>query len=225
LSPEKPLDQLIPPPDLVLERIESMRENLKARSGGRTKLLPVTKAFPIEAVSAALAAGIEEVGENYAQELLEKNRQLPEGRVIWHMIGRLQRNKVRRLAGVVGLWQTVDRSSLIDEIAKWNAGTKILVQVDPLESAGKGGCPPSEVEALVTRGVEAGLNVVGLMTVGAAGDPIGTAYSFKVLAGLADRLGLPERSMGMTDDVEMAVDMGSTLVRVGRAIFGERRAL
>ncbi|MEE1570615.1 MAG: YggS family pyridoxal phosphate-dependent enzyme [Acidimicrobiales bacterium] len=223
MLPENRLGPSFPPVNLVLDRIEEIRSHLDNRSGGRTRLLPVTKAFSVEAVLSVLAAGINEVGENYAQELLEKNSQLPQGRVGWHMIGGLQRNKVRHLAGVVNLWQTVDRSSLLDEVAKRDPGARILVQVDPLDGPGKAGCPPSEVEALVARGVDLGLEVAGLMTVGAAGDQEGTRHAFKVLAGLADSLGLPERSMGMTDDMDLAVDMGSTLVRVGRAIFGERQ--
>jgi len=212
----------IPPLPLILERIADLSEKLANRSGGRTRLLPVTKAFPVDAVSAVMEAGFREVGENYAQELLEKNGLLPEGLVDWHMIGGLQKNKVKRLAGVVTLWQTVDRSTLLDEIAKRDPGARVLIQVDPLDGDGKAGCPPGEVESLVVRGVESGLDVAGLMTVGAAGDPERTRHAFGVLVDMADRMELVERSMGMTDDMEMAVDMGSTIVRVGRAIFGTR---
>ncbi|MBT3245293.1 MAG: YggS family pyridoxal phosphate-dependent enzyme [Actinobacteria bacterium] len=224
MSPENQPEPAVPPTGQILDRIEAIQDHLDARSGGRTRLLPVTKAFPVEVVSSVLAAGFDEVGENYAQELLEKNRQLSPERVGWHMIGGLQRNKVRRLAGVVKLWQTVDRASLLDEISKRDPGARILVQVDPLNGEGKAGCAPSEVEALVVRGIDSGLDVAGLMTVGAAGDPAATLRAFEVLAGLADSLDLAERSMGMTDDMDLAVDMGSTLVRVGRAIFGERQS-
>ena len=224
MSPENHPEPAVPPTGQILDRIEAIQDHLDARSGGRTRLLPVTKAFPVEVVSSVLAAGFDEVGENYAQELLEKNRQLSPERVGWHMIGGLQRNKVRRLAGVVKLWQTVDRASLLDEISKRDPGARILVQVDPLNGEGKAGCAPSEVEALVVRGIDSGLDVAGLMTVGAAGDPAATLRAFEVLAGLADSLALAERSMGMTDDMDLAVDMGSTLVRVGRAIFGERQS-
>ncbi len=219
-----PENRPVPPAGQVLDRLEAIQRHLDVRSGGRTRLLPVTKAFPVEVVSSVLAAGFQDVGENYAQELLEKNRQLSPERVGWHMIGGLQRNKVRRLAGVVKLWQTVDRASLLDEISKRDPGARILVQVDPLNGEGKAGCAPSEVEALVVRGIDSGLDVAGLMTVGAAGDPAATLRAFEVLAGLADSLDLAERSMGMTDDMDLAVDMGSTLVRVGRAIFGERQS-
>ncbi|MAG03221.1 MAG: YggS family pyridoxal phosphate-dependent enzyme [Acidimicrobiaceae bacterium] len=223
MSPESRSDPAVPPASQILDRIGAVQGHLDARSGGRTRLLPVTKAFPVEVVSSVLAAGFRDVGENYAQELLEKNRQLSPEQIGWHMIGGLQRNKVRHLAGIVKLWQTVDRASLLDEIARRDPGARVLVQVDPLDGVGKAGCAPSEVEALVVRGVELGLDVAGLMTVGAAGDPGATRRAFSVLAGLADSLDLAERSMGMTDDMDLAVDMGSTLVRVGRAIFGERQ--
>lgn len=141
----------------------------------------------------------------------------------WHMIGRLQRNKVRRLAGIVALWQTVDRIELLDEIARREPSASVLVQVDAVMLSGRGGCPPGEVEGLVAHGLDLGLDVRGLMTVGAPDDAGATQRGFTTVAGMAERMGLPELSMGMTDDLEIAIDCGSTLVRVGRALFGERR--
>ncbi len=210
--------------DPLVGRILATAEHLATRSGGRTRLLPVTKALPTAAVAAVRRAGLSEVGENYAQELVAKHSELADEGISWHMIGGLQRNKVRRLAGVVSVWQTVDRPELLDEIARRAPAARILVQVDPLGLPGRHGCTPAEVEGLVLRGVEAGLEVVGLMTVGAAGDREATRRAFSAVAGMADRLGLEERSMGMSDDMEMAVDLGSTIVRVGRAIFGDRPA-
>ncbi len=211
-------------------RLESLVDRLERLSGGRTALLPVTKAFGAEAVRAVLATGMADVGENYAQELLGKNAELcAESKnedglppLRWHMIGGVQRNKVQRLVGIVSLWQTVDRPKLIDEILRRAPNARILIQVDPAGTPGKGGCPPAEVEGLVTRAVDGGLEVAGLMTVGVMGDRDATGKAFRTVSRLADDLGLVERSMGMSDDIEMAVEHGSTMVRVGRALFGER---
>jgi len=213
----------------AVDRILSLAEHLAERSGGQTRLLPVTKALPLAAVEAVRLAGLSEVGENYAQELLAKVAAVEEATgeagadvLDWHFIGRLQRNKVRRLAGVVALWQTIDRRELLDEVARRDPGARVLVQVDAVGLPGRGGCPFGEVEDLVAHGVDLGLDVQGLMTVGAPGDEDATGRVFRTVAELADRLSLPEVSMGMTDDLGLAVDCGSTLVRVGRALFGER---
>jgi hypothetical protein len=199
-----------------------MDERLLRISGGRTRLLPVTKAFGPEAVMAVLAAGHRAVGENYAQELLAKHEAIGDRSVEWHMIGTVQRNKVRRLVGPVAVWQTIDRPSLVSEVARRSPGGRILVQVDCLGVPGRGGCPPDEVESLVVSALAVGLDVAGLMAVGVAGDPAATRAVFRTVADLADDLELEERSMGMSDDLESAVEHGSTMVRIGRALFGER---
>ena len=219
-----------PSPAEVASRLGDLVDWLDRLSGGRTALLPVTKAFGAEAVRAVLAAGMTDVGENYAQELIGKNSELDDdlgsegglSPIRWHMIGGVQRNKVQRLAGIVGLWQTVDRPELVDEMVRRAPGARILIQVDPAGTPGKGGCPPGDVEGLVTRAVDGGLEVAGLMTVGVMGDRDATGEAFRTVSRLADDLELPERSMGMTDDIELAVEHGSTMVRVGRALFGER---
>ena len=206
----------------VDERIRAIRHELELASGGRARLLPVTKAFGPEAVRAVRAAGLTEVGESYAQELVVKHREVDDAEISWHMIGRLQRNKVRRLSGLVSLWQSVDRPELVDEIARWAPGARVLIQVNVLGRLEQGGCRPGEVERLVVRAHEAGLEVIGLMGIGTEGDRDGTERSFAAIARLADQLGLAERSMGMTDDRNSALAHGSTLVRVGRALFGDR---
>jgi len=221
-----------PSPDELASRLGLLDDRLRELSGGRTAMLPVTKAFGTEAVRAVLATGRTEVGENYAQELLGKHLELEtereseaEGAVPsarWHMIGGIQRNKVRRLAGIVSLWQTVDRVDLVDELVRRTPGARILVQVDPAVTPGKGGCPPADVEGLVSRAVDGGLEVAGLMTVGVIGDAEATGAAFRVVARLADDLGLAERSMGMSGDLESAIEHGSTMVRIGRALFGDR---
>ena len=206
----------------VDERIRAIRHELELVSGGLARLLPVTKAFGPEAVQVVREAGLTEVGESYAQELVAKHREVNDSEICWHMIGRLQRNKVRPLAGLVSLWQSVDRPELVDEIARWAPGARVLIQVNALDRPGQGGCRPGEVEGLVVRGHDAGLEVTGLMGIGAEGDRDGTERSFATIARLADQLGLAERSMGMTDDRKSALAHGSTLVRMGRAVFGDR---
>lgn len=213
---------VLPPIELIHERIWALQEELSAGSGGRARLLAMTKGFGSDAVRAAHNAGVSEIGESYAQELLSKHSEIDDVRVSWHMVGRLQRNKVRRLGGVVSLWQSVDRIELVNELALKVPGGRILVQVDVLDRPRQGGCRPGDVESLVIHAQERGLTVAGLMTVGAEGDLGATEESFATTARLADRLGLPERSMGMTDDRHLAVEHGSTIVRIGRALFGER---
>ncbi|MDG2427246.1 MAG: alanine racemase [Acidimicrobiales bacterium] len=214
----------------LASRIATLEDRLEVLSGGRTALLPVTKGFGPDVPQAVLDVGRNEVGENYAQELLAKHRVLTDigatgevaAQIRWHMIGGVQSNKVRHLADVVSLWQTVDRIGLVDELVRRAPGARILLQVDPVGIPGKGGCPPSDVEGLMSRAVDGGLEVAGLMAVGVFGDDEATAEVFRTVGRMADDLGLPERSMGMSDDLELAIEHGSTMVRVGRALFGER---
>ena len=108
-------------------------------------------------------------------------------------------------------------------IARFAPGATVLVEVDTSGLPGRNGCPPDDVRGLVPRLRDAGLDVRGLMTV-AAPDPVAASSAFTTVRALADELGLEERSMGMTDDLEAAVQAGSTMVRIGRALFGERPA-
>lgn len=204
------------------DRIQNMQQELQLASGGRARLLPVTKAFGFGAVQAVREAGLFEVGESYAQELIRKYQEVDDPELSWHMVGRLQRNKVRRLARMVSVWQSVDRPELVDEIARWAPLARVFIQVNILGRPGQGGCQPREVEMLAVRCSEAGLEVVGLMGIGVEGDREGTKRSFISIDRLADQLGLAERSMGMSEDWELAVTHGSTLVRIGRALFGSR---
>jgi pyridoxal phosphate enzyme (YggS family) len=188
-------------------------------------VLAVTKGFGPEAMAAAVAAGCPAVGENYAQELLAKLDALgaldvPRPEV--HFIGRLQSRKVRTVAGVVDVWQSIDRSVLVDEVAKRAPGARIMVQVNVSDEPQKGGCTPAEAPGLVAAARGAGLEVEGLMTVGRTGPPDAAREGFRMLRRLADEVGVRQRSMGMSEDLEVAVSEGSTMVRVGTALFGER---
>ncbi|HTH04750.1 MAG TPA: YggS family pyridoxal phosphate-dependent enzyme, partial [Ilumatobacteraceae bacterium] len=188
-------------------------------------VLAVTKGFGPDAIESALAAGCTAIGENYAQELIAKRDAASRAEV--HFIGQLQTNKVRQVAGLVDVYETVDRARLAHEIARRVPGARVLVQVDTSRdtprNSGKGGCPLAEVDALVAVVREARLDLLGLMTVGPTeGGAEAARPGFRETRAAVDRLGLSVCSMGMTDDLEVAVQEGSTQIRVGTALFGKR---
>lgn len=202
-----------------------------ADAGGdpeKVRMVVVTKGFGVPTVREALDAGLVDLGESYVQELTGKVTELeaePGGassRPRWHLIGRLQRNKVRKAAPHVALWQSVDRLALGAEIARHAPGAAVLVQVNVAGEEVKAGCPPSAAAGLVEDLVQLGLEVRGLMTIGPQGPPEAARPAFARLRDLADELGLAERSMGMSNDLEVAVQEGATMVRVGSALFGPR---
>lgn len=207
----------------VAERAAAVRDRIAAAGGDpeRVRVLAVTKGFAADAVTAAVGAGLADVGENYAQEMAAKAAEVGPG-PRWHFIGVLQRNKVRLVAGAVHLWQSVDRLALGAEIAKRAPGAAVLVQVDLAGLPGRGGCPPGDAPDLVRGLRDLGLDVRGLMAVGPPGPPEAARPGFRLVRELADRLELPERSIGMTGDLEVAVQEGATMVRVGTALFGPR---
>jgi PLP dependent protein len=206
----------------VSAALERVRARIRAAGGGdEVAILPVTKAFGRDAIDAARACGCTAIGENYAQELIAK-REACEGLEV-HFIGQLQTNKVRQLAGLVSVYETVDRVKLAREIAKRDPGARVMIQVDAAGEAGKGGCPVGDLDALAAEVRDLGLDLVGLMTVGPTeGGAEAARPGFRAVRAAADRLGLVQCSMGMTADVEVAVEEGSTQVRVGSALFGAR---
>ena len=215
--------------DGVAERLHSVRLRIEQAGGdpSAVRVVAVTKGFGPEAVAAARAAGLGDIGENYANELVAKAAEVAGDPSLplplrWHFLGAIQRNKVARLAPIVALWQSVSRVEEGARIARFAPGAMVLVEVDTTGLSGRNGCPPDGVRALVPRLRDAGLDVRGLMTVAAPGPE--AAQSFATVRSLADELGLEERSMGMTDDLEAAVRAGTTMVRIGRALFGDRPA-
>jgi hypothetical protein len=202
------------------------RIDAAARRAGRDPadvlLIGASKTVAAERLTEALDAGLTDLGENRAQELLAKAPVLA-GHVsppTWHFVGQLQRNKVTGLVPWVRCWHSVDRYTLGESIARRVPGARVLVEVNLDAEPRKGGCAPDDAEALVEalRGLD--LDVAGLMTVAPqAGDP---HRWFAALRDLATTLELRELSMGMSNDFEAAIEEGATMVRVGRAIFGVR---
>jgi pyridoxal phosphate enzyme (YggS family) len=196
---------------------------LRARVGPDVEILAVTKGFGPDAIGAAAAAGCRAIGENYAQELVTKAPAAAAAGLAVHFIGQLQSNKVRPLAGLVDVWETVDRTRLVAELARRAPGARVLVQVDTTGEPGKGGCPLADVPALVAEAAAAGLVVEGLMTVGPTeGGAEAARPGFRAVRRLVDQLGLTTCSMGMSADLDVAVEEGTTEVRVGTLLFGVR---
>ncbi|MGH9039721.1 MAG: YggS family pyridoxal phosphate-dependent enzyme [Acidimicrobiia bacterium] len=213
---------------VVVERLREVRERMAgaARRSGRdedaVRLVAVTKGVAPERIEEILTAGVATLGESRAQELLAKAPDLAGFSPEWHFVGRLQRNKVPALAPHVEMWQSVDRPEAGEAIARRQPRGRVLVEVNLSEEPQKGGCIPGEAAALVESLRARGLSVEGLMTVPAQGrDPRPAFASLRELAG---RLDLAELSMGMSDDFEVAVEEGATMVRLGRALFGPRPA-
>lgn len=203
------------------------------RDPADVRLVAVSKTMPVEAVREAYAAGARVFGENYAAELAAKRdatRDLPDLR--WHMIGHLQRNKVKLVTGI-DLLHTVDDPRLVAALAahapEGGEALRVLVQVSLAGEEQKSGATPDEVPALLEaiRATRGRVVVRGLMTMPPfTDDPETVRPVFRDLRALRDRLGgaesLPELSMGMSGDFEVAIEEGATLVRVGTAIFGAR---
>ncbi len=209
----------------VVANLARIRDRI-ADGGGdpaSVTVVAVTKGHGVDAVHAALAAGLRDIGENYGQELVAKAEALDgDERPRWHFIGQLQRNKVRAVAPYVHLWHTVDRLRLGEEIGRRAPGAPVLVEVNLTDDPARGGQRPGLVPGLVDGLRDLGLDVRGLMAVGRQGTPDAVRDGFRVVRRLADDLDLHERSMGMSGDLELAVAEGATIVRVGTALFGSR---
>lgn len=220
----------------IASRLAGVRARLAdacARAGRPAEsvtLLAVSKTKPESAIREAYAAGQRDFGENYVQELTAKAAALSDlPGLRWHVIGPLQRNKVKQVVPVASLVHTVDRPQLAEEIDRRAAAAgrvvPVLIEVNAGGEASKAGCAPSEAAALAAavRGLPH-LELRGLMTIPPDTEDREQARPyFKALRALRDALGdLPELSMGMSHDFEIAVEEGATIVRVGTAIFGSR---
>jgi hypothetical protein len=204
------------------------------RDQASVRLVAVTKAHPLEAVDAALAAGLADLGENRAEELEEKAAGRRGAAVTWHMIGHVQGRKARRVAELADLIHSVDSARLAERLARFGVEdgrvVAVLAQVNTSGETSKSGLLPERAVDEVHRIAELpGLRVEGLMTMAPFVDEesmLRAAFSrlrelHEKIRGVTDRVGR-ELSMGMTNDFEIAIREGSTIVRVGTALFGER---
>ena len=208
-------------PDDVAIRAAALRARLRDAGGADVTVVAVTKTFDAGAIDAAVAAGFTDVGESYAQETLAKLPDVASAPTL-HFIGQLQRNKVRHLAPHIDVWQSVDRPELATEIAKRAPGARIMLQVDISGEDTKGGVDTADLDALLAHAADLGLDVVGLMGVAILAEPEAARPGFRRLRSLVDTHGLEHCCMGMTADLEIAVQEGSTMIRVGTQLFGER---
>lgn len=210
------------------------------RNPEEVTLIAVSKTKPNEALEEVYATGMREFGENYVQELVGKIETLPKD-IRWHMIGHLQRNKVKYLIGKVCMIHSVDSLRLAEEISKEsvkkNVTTDILIEVNVAEEENKFGFKVEEVEGFLREAVNLpNINIRGFMTSAPyVSDPEENRQYFRILRellvdinaknidnGNKDVLHLDSLSMGMTNDYRVAVEEGATFVRVGTAIFGAR---
>ncbi len=216
----------------VARRMRQAEQSV-GRVAGATKLIAVSKSQPAEAVREAYEAGQRDFGENYVQELADKAAQLADLMEIrWHMIGHLQTNKVRQVVGLAQMIQTIDRPRVASEVAKHASAQAqrmaVMIEVNVGGEEQKSGVAVGEVGGLieVVRS-HASLDLRGLMTVPPFDlDVEQTRQVFDELRAVRDAHGgvgqLPELSMGMSHDFEVAIAAGATMVRVGTAIFGAR---
>lgn len=214
----------------VNQRIEDAAER-SGRRGDEVTLVAVSKTFGLHAIKEALNAGIKDLGENRAQEFRQKVQVLPGPR--WHFVGHVQTNKARHVVGA-HLIHSVDRSGLAEALdaraRRSDRRQDVLIEVNVTGEAAKHGVEPSRLEKLGERVASLeGLRMRGLMTMApATDDPEASRPVFADLKALADVVapvtyeGKVELSMGMTNDFEVAIEEGATIVRVGRAIFGPR---
>ncbi|HEV2362181.1 MAG TPA: alanine racemase [Acidimicrobiales bacterium] len=212
----------------VAAGLPRVRDRISAAGGDpeRIRIVAVTKGFGADAPRAALAAGLADLGENYADELAGKAALLADEGLAprWHFLGAVQRRKVRRIAPFVSQWEGIARAVEGSEIARFSPGASVLVEVETTGLPGRGGVAPAAVRELCAELTDSGVRVEGLMTVAPPGAGAAALRAFEIVSSLADELGLDERSMGMSGDLEEAVRAGTTAIRVGEALFGPRPA-
>jgi len=217
-------------------RLEALKERVVASSpsapatghlSSRVTLIGASKTQPAALLEAAIGLGLVDFGENKVQEAEGKWPSLKEKhpRVRLHLIGPLQSNKAGDAVALFDVIHTVDRVKIADALAaacqKLGKHPRMLIQVNTGEEPQKAGVAPRETAALLAHCRAIGLPIVGLMCVPPEGE--NPAPHFALLKKMADALGLPELSMGMSGDFETAIRLGATMVRVGTALFGSRQ--
>ncbi|HLZ73205.1 MAG TPA: YggS family pyridoxal phosphate-dependent enzyme [Dehalococcoidia bacterium] len=219
--------------DVIAANLETVRGRIAraaARAGrdpASVRLVAISKTYGPEAVLAAWNAGQRDFGENRVQEAEEKIPAVAAGgaRPVWHLVGHLQTNKVRPALQLFDILQSVDSLHLAEALQRRSVDpVPVLIEVNAGGEASKGGFAPEETaDAIAALRSLTHLRVQGLMTVAPpVSDPEAVRPVFRELASLARRLELPELSMGMSGDFEVAIAEGATLVRIGTAIFGPR---
>jgi uncharacterized pyridoxal phosphate-containing UPF0001 family protein len=183
------------------------------------RIVAVTKTFGVEEVLAALSLGLVDFGENYVDELCAKRDAAPEA--TWHFLGALQSNKIAKVLACAEVLSGVAREKELTRLGALSSERELDIQVDFTGRAERHGVSPEDVPHLVSRARELNLNVRGLMVV-APTEATAAREAFARTVALADSMGLKERSMGMSEDLEMACEAGTTEVRLGRALFGPR---
>ncbi len=206
----------------VTANLKVLRDRIAASAPdpGAVRIVAVTKTFGPDVVEAAASLGLFDIGENYLDEL-ESKYSTGDDRIRWHYLGALQTNKIARLCRVANVLSGVSREKELEHIARSTSPPALLIEVDYTGAAQRNGAGPHEVPGLVARASALELDVRGLMTVAPA-NLEGTRRAFRATRQLVDDLGLVECSMGMSDDLEIACELGTTEIRVGRALFGER---
>ena len=215
--------------DEIAANVTDVEERIAAacaragRSRDEVTLVAVTKTFPASDVDHAIAAGITHVGENKVQEARDKKPAVT-GSAHWHLIGHLQSNKAKDAVRVFDVIQTIDSVQLAQLVARL-AGEpmEVLLQVNVGGETQKSGVDPIAV-ANFAGSISAipSIHLSGLMAIPPLGEAEAMRPYFRKLRSLRDQLGLRDLSMGMTDDFEVAIEEGATIIRVGRAIFGPR---
>ncbi len=213
-----------------LDQVESRIANAAARAGRKRSdilLVAVTKKFPAAVIQEAYALGLRDFGENYVQEFDAKRGELADcSDARYHFIGHLQSNKAKKAAEIFDVIQTVDSANLARRLnaESGGAGLEVLIEVKLSTEPAKAGAAPGEVPALVEaiRGCPH-LRLLGLMTMPPWSDDAERSRPyFARLRELAGQNGLQQLSMGMSHDLEVAIEEGATMVRVGTALFGPR---
>jgi PLP dependent protein len=218
--------------DEIRANLDAVRARVDAacaragRKRGAITLVAVTKTFPAEAVDAAIAAGATDIGENRVQEARDK-QPLVRARARWHLIGHLQSNKAKDAVRLFDVIHTIDSIGLAEKVARAAeaAGRKptVLIEVNIGREEQKSGALPDDVTALARDVARLEpLHLAGLMCIPPQGEPEEMRPWFRDLNRMRDDCGLEHLSMGMTDDFEVAIEEGATIIRVGRAIFGSR---
>jgi hypothetical protein len=211
------------------ERVRRVAEGA-GRDPASVRIVAVTKSHPLDAVDAALAAGLHDLGENRVEELEEKRAARPDAPATWHLIGHVQSRKARRAAELADLVHSVDSLRLAEKLAQEGREVAVLAQVNTSGEGSKGGFAlEGAVEAIHEVAELPGLRVRGLMTMAPFVDDervLRAAFASlretgERLRRVTDRVGR-ELSMGMTNDLDVAIREGSTMIRIGTALFGER---